>query len=202
MNLVQISFYLSALLMVTMATIVVLSNNPVRSVLALVVCFLASSVVWLLAQAEFLALILILVYVGAVMTLFLFVIMMLDINVIAKRSHFVRYVPLAVFIVVLLVGLMFMVIKPEHFSLPHLVGNIPDTTNTVDNSKALGIILYTNYAYAFEVAGVLLLVAIIAAITLAHRPPRHCKTQDIGAQLRVRREDRVRLVSMKSESQK
>jgi len=188
-------FYVFAFIAVTAAVMVVTSNNPVRCVLSLVLTFFASAGIWMLAEAEFLALVLILVYVGAVMTLFLFVIMMLDINLSAMRRRFVKYVPIGAGIVGLLVLLMLMAVKPEHFGFTHLTAGGLHGANYSDVS-ALGMVLYTKYLYPFELAAVLLLVAIVAAISLAHRGPRECHSQNAVKQIRVRREDRVRLVSM------
>jgi len=196
MLLQQFIFYILAFITVFAGVMVVSNNNPVRCALYLVLAFFGSAGIWMLAEAEFLALILILVYVGAVMTLFLFVIMMLNIDVAAIRSHFVRYLPFGLGVVGLLTVLMFIAIKPEHFGLSHLTGPIQQPAD-YSNVKELGMVLYTTYALPFIVAGMLLLVAIISAISLVHRPPQQCKTQNPVEQIKVRREDRVRLVKMK-----
>ena len=191
----QVVFYLFALLAVISALMVVTLNNPVRCVLFLVLAFFATAVLWILAQAEFLALILVLVYVGAVMTLFLFVIMMLNIDEESMKSHFVRYLPFGLIVVALLVSLMIVAITPENFQVSAIA-----TENTkLSNTQSLGMVLYTDYVFAFEIAAVLLLVAIISAITLAHRNIKRSKTQDIKRQIMTRREDRVELIKMKSE---
>lgn len=192
-------FYAFAFTAVGAATMVVASGNPVRSALFLVLSFFACAGLWLLAHAEFLALVLILVYVGAVMTLFLFVIMMLNIDIVSVKSQFVRYLPLGIGVVALLVFLMLVAVRPENFAFSHLA-NAELHGPGYSNTKELGSVLYTNYAYAFEMAGVLLLVAIIAAISLSHRGPRNCKTQQPQMQIRVRREDRVRIVKMDPET--
>jgi len=189
-------FSVFATIAVGSAVMVVTTRNPVRSALFLVLAFFASSGMWILAHAEFLALVLVLVYVGAVMTLFLFVIMMLNIDIAVSRKSLMRYLPLGVAIVAMLVALMLLAIKPQHFA--QAIRHVAPAT-ALTNAQALGMVLYTNYAYAFEIAGMLLLVAIIAAISLSHRGPRNCKTQQPTEQIRVRREDRVRLVDMKSE---
>ncbi len=196
--LVTIIFYIFAFVAIAAAVAVVLSNNPVHAVLALVLAFFASAGIWLIAQAEFLALILILVYVGAVMTLFLFVIMMLNIDAASMKKTLGRYIPIGLIIVVLLTVLMFVAIRPENFNFAQLA-NAHVHAAEFSNIKQLGLILYTNYAYAFELAAVLLLIAIIAAITLSHRPSRECKTQKVVEQMRVRRQDRVRIVKMPAE---
>lgn len=180
-----------ALIAVFSAVMVVLSNNPVRSALALVLAFFAMSVIWIFAQAEFLALILILVYVGAVMTLFLFVIMMLNIDVVSHKWRFVRYVPLAALVVGALMIMMIHVMGPESFSTTVSASLYPASYS---NTEDLGQVLYTNYVLAFELAAVLLLVAIIAAISLVHQKSRTPKTQEPRRQIQVRAEERVRLI--------
>lgn len=192
-------FYGFAALAVFSAFLVVVMNNPVRCVLALVLTFLASSVLWILAQAEFLALILVLVYVGAVMTLFLFVVMMLDIEVVSMKRHFVKYLPFGLILIAVLVSLLMYAISPEFLQLPLLQKAVKAGAD-YNNTKALGLVLYTDYMFAFEMAAVLLLVAIIAAISLAHRAPRNCHTQDVVKQIQMKRHERVRLVSMKPET--
>lgn len=209
--LVHIVFYVFAGLTVLSALLVVTQNNPVRCVLFLVLAFLASSVLWILVQAEFLALILVLVYVGAVMTLFLFVVMMLNIDIESMRSHFIRYVPFGLILVALLVGLLLLAIPSNMFhtgvnvdvAIGEVVNGIhlPEVApaTTLSNTEALGMVLYTDYVFAFELAAVVLLVAIVAAITLVHRPPMRSKRQNVVQQMMVRRKDRVQLIQMKSE---
>lgn len=188
-------FFLLSGLAIVSAFMVVLLNNPVRCALALVVVFLASSGLWLLAHAEFLALILVLVYVGAVMTLFLFVVMMLDIEKMSGKRYLTRYVPLGLIVVAILTTFMWMVIHPVSFNaLP-----VEQTLNAPTNTESLGLVLYTIYAYPLEIAAVLLLIAIIAAITLAHRPPRNSRVQQITEQLMVSKEDRLRIVKIDSQ---
>lgn len=214
--LIQTLFYVFAALAVLSAVFVISQNNPVRCVLFLVVTFFASSVLWILAEAEFLALILILVYVGAVMTLFLFVVMMLNIDVESIKGHLMRYLPFGMIIVALLTGLLMVSMPNEVFksNVETKVTVAPDgealtegTAETgavqkpVSNTEALGLVLYTDYVLAFELAAAILLVAIVAAITLAHRGGAKIKRQDITRQIMTRREDRVELVSIKSETQ-
>lgn len=191
-------FYAFALLALVSSLVLILSNNPVRCALALVLTFFASAGVWILAQAEFLALVLILVYVGAVMTLFLFVIMMLNINIVTTRSRIMRSLPLGFIVVCLLALVLGVAIRPDHFNLPLLNQAEIDTLDVI-NVEQLGLVLYNKYAYAFEIAGALLLVSIIAAISLAHRDPRKRKVQEPRAQIQVHRDDRVRLIKMKTE---
>ncbi|TAL66086.1 MAG: NADH-quinone oxidoreductase subunit J [Legionella sp.] len=211
---IQVIFYIFAIIAVGSAFMVITQNNPVRCVLFLVVTFFASAALWILAECEFLALILILVYVGAVMTLFLFVVMMLNIDVESMKSHFMRYLPIGLIMVALLTGLLMVAlpndafknsVQPSSSVLVDTQSNKQSTNNTiatatpVSNTEALGLVLYTDYFLAFELAAVILLVAIVAAITLVHRNTVRGKRQNITDQIMTRSEDRVRLVSMKSE---
>lgn len=214
--LLQVMFYIFAAIAVFSALMVISQNNPVRCVLFLVLTFLASSVLWMLMEAEFLALILVLVYVGAVMTLFLFVVMMLNIDIESMKSHFMRYLPFGLIIVALLTGLLLVAIPEDTFKydtqnqqqVVHAGSQLIDTelqqnsiqsTSAVSNTEALGLVLYTDYFLAFELAAIILLVAIISAITLVHREALRSKRQDITQQIMTRRDDRVKLISMKSE---
>ncbi len=200
MTLQQFIFYVFAGLTILSAVTIVTQSNPVRCVLFLVFAFFSSSVLWLLVHAEFLALILVLVYVGAVMTLFLFVVMMLNIDVESMKSRLVRYVPLGLLIVSALVGLLYIALPTTGI---FNAANVPVMQTVYSNTEAIGMILYTNYVLAFEIAAVILLVAIIAAITLAHRDaPNRSKRQNIVKQIMVRREDRISILAMKSETHK
>jgi NADH-quinone oxidoreductase subunit J len=190
-------FYVFAAITVLSAVMVITQNNPVRCVLFLVLAFFSSAVLWILVQAEFLALILILVYVGAVMTLFLFVVMMLNIDHEMKKSTKVRYLPFALMLVALLVGLLIIALPEGRFLTAVLNAALP--VSAVSDTVALGLVLYTDYLAAFELAAVILLVAIIAAVTLVHRAPTRSKRQNIVGQIMTRREDRVTLLQMKSE---
>lgn len=190
-------FYLFAIIAVASGVSVITARNPVRSVLSLVVTFFAMSGVWMILHAEFLSLILLLVYVGAVMTLFLFVVMMLNIDREQMRGGFVKYLPFGILLVMLMLGVMLASINPEYFSslqMPALADE------NYSNLTSLGQVLYTEYAYPFEIAGVILLAAIIASITLTHRGPVRRKVQQIDAQLAMQPKDAVRLVKMASES--
>ncbi|HVV68721.1 MAG TPA: NADH-quinone oxidoreductase subunit J [Gammaproteobacteria bacterium] len=188
----QLTFYIFSAILLISAVMVVFSRQPVRGVLFLVLAFFASSVLWMLLEGEFLALVLIFVYVGAVMTLFLFVVMMLNLDTAPRMQGLVRYLPIFAVVLALLVFLMIKVINPSYFpdQVYHVVSHPADYSNT----KQLGMLLYTQFAYPFELAAVLLLVAIIAAISLAFRGPRHRKAQRITQQLAVKPEDRVRLI--------
>lgn len=210
----QVVFYVFAGLAIVSALLVVTQNNPVRCVLFLVLTFFASSVLWILAEAEFLALILVLVYVGAVMTLFLFVVMMLNIDTESRKAHFVRYLPFGLILVALLLGLLMVALPENSFNSSvekplvsaqtnEMVGeeHYVEPIKPLSNTEQIGMVLYTDYVFAFEIAAVLLLVAIISAITLAHRGLIRSKRQNITAQIMTRREDRVELIKMKSEKQ-
>lgn len=189
-------FYGFAGLLLIAALSVVALRNPVQSALSLVLCFFASAILWLSLGAEFLALILVLVYVGAVMTLFLFVIMMLDLDRVILQRAFAKYLPFAIIVATVLIGVIIYALLPTHaVTAPAQAG-----AANYSNTKALGEVLYTQYGYAFELAAVLLLIAIIAAISLAFRGRKiNTKAQDVARQIEVRKEDRVRLVSMPAE---
>jgi NADH-quinone oxidoreductase subunit J len=189
-----IVFYVFATIMVLAAIRMITAKNPVHSALSLVLVFFTASAIWLLLQAEFLAIVLVLVYVGAVMVLFLFVVMMLDINLTQMREGFVRFLPAAVTAsIVMIVELVLIVLAKEFsHSTPAFVGE------SVSNTEALGLVLYTEYLLPFEIAAVILLVAIIAAIMLTLRQRPTTRAQDPAEQVKVKREDRVRIVSMPS----
>jgi NADH-quinone oxidoreductase subunit J len=190
-------FYAFAAILIVAALGVITSRNPVHSALFLVLAFVQSAVLWLLVEAEFLAIALVLVYVGAVMVLFLFVVMMLDINVEELRKGFTRYLPLGVAVALIVVVEIAHVIWFKAQGLRFLTtpqGQPADYSNT----KELGRVLYTEHVYAFEIASVILLLAIVAAITLTMRKRPGLKVQDIAKQVAVRREDRVRIVKVES----
>lgn len=191
----QAIFFIFAGLTVLSALMVILQNNPVRSVLFLVVSFLASAALWIMVQAEFLALILILVYVGAVMTLFLFVVMMLNIDKETQSTKKMRFWPFILVIVALLSSLTLKVLPPAFYSIPAQTS----ATAMLSNTEALGMVLYTDYLAAFEIAAIILLVAIIAAITLVHRAPIRSKQQNVKKQIMTRREDTIKIISMNVE---
>lgn len=192
----HVIFFIFAGITLFSALMVVTLNNPVRCVLFLVVAFVSSAGMWILAHAEFLALILVLVYVGAVMTLFLFVVMMLDVEQVSQKRHFVRYLPFGMFVIALLVALMIQAIKPEHFGLIQATSG--HLQNSLSNTVRLGRVLYTDYAYALECAGVLLLIAIISSIALTHRTIKRSKQQNIMSQLMASSDERIKLVSGKN----
>ncbi len=193
-------FYGFALILVFSAMRVITVRNPVHAALFLVLAFFTSAALWLLIEAEFLAIVLVLVYVGAVMVLFLFVIMMLDINIVPLREGFTRYLPLGVIVALIIVVEMGFVVSSSYFSSGQykLIPHAADYSNT----QELGSILYTFYVYPFEIASVILLVAIIAAISLTMRRREGAKSQDPAWQVRVSRDDRVRLVRMMPEKKR
>jgi len=171
---------------------VITARNPVHGALFLVLAFFTAAGLWLLLRAEFLAIALVVVYVGAVMVLFLFVVMMLDINLERVREGFWRNLPLALVVGVIMVWEMITVVAYRYWG----TGTPPAQPLQYSNTRALGLLLYTEYAYAFEIAAVILLVAIIAAIALTHRVRRESKHQDPGLQVKVRRRDRIRLLDL------
>jgi len=198
MSFFEVVFYAFSALMLVAALGVVSARNPVHSALFLVLTFFATSAIWLLLEAEFLAITLVLVYVGAVMVLFLFVVMMLDINVARMREGFMRYTPFGIAIAIILIVQMVLVVGPEQFGLQAF--EIPQAKDAdYSNTRTLGRVLYTEYVYAFELAAVILLVAIIAAIALTMRRRPNTRYQSPDKQMRVLKEDRLRVVKMKSE---
>ena len=191
-------FYFFSAVLIGAALGVIFSRNPVHAVLFLVLTFFQSSVLWLLAEAEFLAIVLVLVYVGAVMVLFLFVVMMLDIDIERVQGGLTKYAPFAFLIAVLMVIELIQVIWLRGRTDAPDMGFKP-TPEGYSNTEALGSVLYTQHVYAFEIAAVILLLAIVAAITLTMRRRPGLKLQNIAEQVAVKREDRVRLVSMDAE---
>src|SRR3954470_7046481 len=189
------TFYAFAAILVFAALRVVTTRNPVQAALWLVLSFFTAAGVWMLLRAEVLAIALVLVYVGAVMVLFLFVVMMLDVNFAAMRQHFHSYLPFAAGVGILVLVEMTLVIFDS--AIGHTMPAPAPPTGS--NTRALGQLLYVDYVYPFEIAAVVLLVAIIAAIALTHRERKERKHQDPAMQVRVRREDRVRIVKMPAE---
>ena len=191
-------FYAFAAVLLFAALRVITSRNPVHAALFLVLAFFTSAGIWIQLQAEFLAIALVLVYVGAVMVLFLFVVMMLDINIARMRAGFWSYLPVGALVALLLVGEMALILAQGYFSL---VGTPAPAAlpEGYSNTKELGRLLYTDYVYPFEIAAVILLVAIVAAIALTLRRRKDSKYIDPASQINVRRENRVRIVSMPTE---
>jgi len=198
MNFQTFIFYFFSAVLVFAALRVITARNPVHAALFLVLAFFTSAGIWMLLQAEFLAIALVLVYVGAVMVLFLFVVMMLDINLARLREGFWSYLPLGGLVALLLVAEMVLVLASRYSGLAEMPAP-PPLPSGYSNTKELGRLLYTEYVYPFEIAAVILLVAIVAAIALTLRRRKHTKYIDPVQQIRVRREDRVRIVSMPAE---
>jgi NADH-quinone oxidoreductase subunit J len=193
-----ILFFIFAGVLIGAALGVILSRNPVYSALLLVLCFFNSAVIWVLLDAEFLGIVLVLVYVGAVMVLFLFVVMMLDVNIEQLRKEFVGYWPLTVAVAGFVVFAMINVIVVKHLGGAGLK-TAPALAANYSNTRSLGVELFTHYAYPAQVAAIILLVASVAAIVLTLRQRKGGKPQDIAKQVAVRAKDRVRLVKMASE---
>ena len=187
-------FYIFSAILVIAALRVITARNPVHAALFLVLSFFTAAGIWMLLHAEFLAILLVLVYVGAVMVLFLFVVMMLDLDLDHMRKGFKQFMPVASLVGAVIVAEMSIVLirgfigtaQPVQALSPEVAAN---------NTKALGTLLYTEYLFSFEVAGVILLVAIIASVALTLRRRKDTKTQDIAEQIRTRKQDRVRMVS-------
>ena len=195
MNFETVLFYLFAAMTVFAALRVITARNPLHAVLFLVLAFVSSAGIWLLLEAEFLAITLVLVYVGAVMVLFLFVVMMLDINLEQLRKGFWQWLPVGALLAALIVVQMVWVLGDKDTSAGMTaVKHAADYSNT----KELGRLIYTDYVYPFELAAVLLLVAMVSAIALTFRRRRDSKTQDISKQVNVKRADRIRIVSVPS----
>jgi len=190
----QIIFYCFAAILLFAATMVITVRNPVRAALFLILAFFTSSGIWLLLEAEFLAMTLVLVYVGAVMVLFLFVVMMLDIDLTPLQEGFTKYLPLGIIVAALITIEMIAVLGASHFGLDIISAPVPHPEG-YSNTKEIGLLLYTVYVYPFEIASVILTVAIIAAITLTLREKKS-KSQNVSEQVKVRAEDRLRIVKM------
>ena len=190
-------FYVFSAILILAATQVITAKSPVHAALFLVLAFFTAAGIWLLLKAEFLAIVLVLVYVGAVMVLFLFVVMMLDINMDKIREGFWGRLPLAV-IVGLVVAFEMSAVLMKGFLVTD--NHVVALNSNVGDTKALGIEIFTNYLFAFEIAAAILLLAIIAAVALTLRRRKDSKYFDPAAAVKVKRNDRVRIVSMKAES--
>ncbi len=188
-------FFVLSFVLIASGLSVITSRNPVTAALSLVLAFFNAAGIWLLLQAEFLAIALVLVYVGAVMVLFLIVVMMLDINLDKLREGFWDYLPMAGFIGILMMVEMVMVFKTKQFNLSPLAETLPNSSNT----ELIGNTLYSDYVLPFELASVVLLIAIVSAIALTLRDRKDSKKTNPADQIAVKRKDRVRLVQMKSE---
>ena len=200
MTTIQLIFYGISALLISSAFIVITAKNSVKSVMFLILSFFLAACLWMILEAEFLAILLVLVYIGAVMVLFLFVVMMLDIDFAVLREGFARYYPIALAVSAALLYVLFTLfngaVGPEAFPIPEAR---PEDYNNV---RELGMLLYTEYFYAFELAALILMVAMIAAISLAFRGKRDgTKTQSIGDQVKVTKSERLKVVSMPGEKQ-
>jgi NADH-quinone oxidoreductase subunit J len=196
--LVEVLFWVFASILAISALAMITVRNPVHSALLLVLCFFTSAAIWLLIEAEFLAVVLVLVYVGAVMVLFLFVVMMLDINVEEVRARVTRYALFGGIVAGVVVFEIVSVVWTRSLGLDVTVGAQAQPA-TYSNTAELGRVLYTEYVYPFELAAVLLLIAIVAAISLTMRRRAGLKQQDVARQVAVRAEDRVRIIKMPAE---
>ena len=198
MTFAEIVFYSFSAILVFASLCVITSRNPVHAALWLVLAFCTSAALWVQLEAEFLAITLVLVYVGAVMVLFLFVVMMLDINLARLREGFWSYLPLGALVALLLVAEMVLVLGGRYAGFYDMPAP-PPLAPGYSNTKELGRLIYTEFVYPFEIAAVILLVAIVAAIALTLRGRKPSKYIDPAQQLKVRREDRVRIVNMPAE---
>ncbi len=198
MDFEKAAVYFFSLVLVMAALRVITARNPVHSALSLVLAFFTAAALWLLLEAEFLAIALVLVYVGAVMVLFLFVVMMLDINLDRLREGYWDYLVPALIVAGVMVLEMAVILGGRYFGLAQMP-KPPAADAGYSNTRALGEVLYTDYVYAFEIAAVILLVAIVAAIGLTLRKRKDNKYQTPSRQVSVRRADRVRLISMPSD---
>jgi NADH-quinone oxidoreductase subunit J len=193
-------FYFFSAVLLLASLRVITARNPVHAALFLVLAFFSAGGIWMLLQAEFLAITLVLVYVGAVMVLFLFVVMMLDINIDRLREGFWSYLPMGGLIALIMVAEMVLVLGGDYFGLEAMPAP-QDPGAGYSNTKELGRLLYTDYVYPFELASIVLLVAMVAAVALTLRKRKNLKTIDPAVQIAVKRDDRVRIVSMPTEKQ-
>ena len=199
MSFIEIIFYVFASILVLTSLGVILFKNPVYSAISLILSFITSAALWLLLQAEFLAIVLILVYVGAVMVLFLFVVMMLNIDDVMRTSKFNKMAPFALFIGLIVVAELITLIwfRSEQFSMVSEATGILD--RGVSNTRLLGTTLFTDYLYLFEIAGFILLLAIIVSISLTMRRREGLKRQIVSEQINIDQTKRMKLVDLKSE---
>jgi len=196
---ISILFYLFSIILVLSSLGVILSRNPVYSALFLVLSFFQSAMLWMLMQAEFLSMVLVLVYVGAVMVLFLFVVMMIDIDIEVMKRSFAKYLLIG-FVISLLVIFEIVNVLTLNYDSSNLSTQFDSFDKDYSNTKELGSVLYTEHVYAFELASVVLLLAIISAITLTMRKRPGLRTQTISNQVSVKSEDRIKLVDVKPSS--
>ncbi len=193
----SITFYVFAAVLIISALRVITARNPVHAAMFLVLSFFTAAALWILIYAEFLAITLVLVYVGAVMVLFLFVVMMLDINFDKLREGFWKHLPIAATVAILMAAQMALLLWGSALKLHTASPGAPAAA--ASNTKELGRLLYTEYLLPFELAAVVLLVAMVAAIALTFRGRKDVKSQDIAAQVRVKSKDRLKIISMPAE---
>jgi NADH-quinone oxidoreductase subunit J len=198
MDFERILFYVFAAILIFAAARVITVRNPVYAALHLVLAFFTCAGLWMLLEAEFLAITLVLVYVGAVMVLFLFVVMMLDINLSPLGEGFTRYLPFGLGVAVLIVLEMYLVVRAKNLDAVTMASSLRHGEG-YSNVRELGAVLYTEYVYPFEIASVILLVAIIAAIALTMRKRPETRSQDPASQVAVKAGERLRIVEMKTE---
>ena len=192
MDFITVLFYVFATIMVVAAARVITARNPVTAALFLVLAFFQAGGIWMLLKAEFLAIVLVLVYVGAVMVLFLFVVMMIDIDNTKLREGFWNYLPVAATVGGIIVLEMASVLwRSFGMDTP-----VPEAANTIGGTKELGLLIYTQYIYAFEIAAVVLLLAIVAAVALTLRRRKDTKYFNPGDAVRVKRNDRLKIIMM------
>ena len=197
MTLLSTVFYVLAGVLVGSSAMVISVRNPVKAALFLVLSFFSAACIWMTLEAEFLAITLVLVYVGAVMVLFLFVVMMLDIDIVRMREGFTRYLPLGALVAGIMMVEIALVVMSGRFELDNLARPAGHSTD-YSNTRELGLLLYTDYVLAFEVAGLILLVAIVAAIALTLRRRPETRYQKPSKQVKVRKSDRLRVVDVPS----
>lgn len=196
MNAQLFLFYCFAFFAVFGACFVVTAKNPVRAVLSLVFTFVCMAANWILIESEVLGIVLVLVYVGAVMVLFLFVVMMIHLES-PMKQNFIRYWPIGLLLSILFLGILFIAVSPKY--LTHTSTHFEPYPADFVHVKALGELLYTEYLLPFEISGVILLLAMIAAIGLAYRGQHQSKPQKPGQQVQVRKEDRLKIIKMTPE---
>jgi len=197
----QGAFYFFAAMLLFAATMVITVRNPVRAALFLVLAFVSAACVWVLLEAEFLGIVLVLVYVGAVMVLFLFVVMMLDVNLVQLREGFGEYLPIGGLVAALMLVEMIVVLGAGGFDAGGSPAPAPHPEG-YSNTRELGALIYTTYVFPFQVAALILLVAIVAAITLTLRRRKGTRQQDPAIQVRANPRERVRLVDMPAEKRR
>ena len=199
MSFIEIIFYVFASILVLTSLGVILFKNPVYSAISLILSFITSAALWLLLEAEFLAIVLILVYVGAVMVLFLFVVMMLNIDDVVRTSKFNKMAPFGLFIGLIIVAELITLIwiRSDQFSVTSVATGVLD--NSVSNTTLLGTTLFTDYLYSFEIAGFILLLSIIVSISLTMRRREGLKRQIVSEQVNIDQTKRMKLVDLKSE---